>query len=355
MKDIIRVLVVDDSPLIRMILTNMLESVPGFQVVGQASDGQEAVHLAARLRPDVITMDIRMPRMNGLEATRQIMGATPTPIVVVATSIYDSDLNIAFNAIAAGALTVVEKPKGLDPADYEAVRDQLVTTVRLMSDVQVVTLWPSDQPPSRARRVPPALERAPQARVELIAIAASTGGPGTLRQVFSGLPSDLSIPVVVVQHITAGFGQGFANWLNDVTPLKVALAKSGDVLAPGHALIAPEGMHLTVAPGGIVRLDQSPPIGGQRPSATRMFESVAKVYGPAAVGVVLTGMGDDGATGLEALRKAGGQVIAQDEASCVVFGMPQVAIERGIVNLVLSPDEIAQALVRIDGAHKSSA
>jgi two-component system chemotaxis response regulator CheB len=344
MKETIRVLVVDDSPLIRSILVDMLESEPGFQVVGQAQDGQEAVLLAARLRPHVITMDIRMPRLNGLEATRQIMASTPTPIVVVASSIYESDLNIAFNAIGMGALTVVEKPRGLDPADYDAVRDQLVRTVRLMADVQVVTLWSGkDKAPDFS-----GLAMRPATRVELIAIAASTGGPGILRQILGALPATFGIPIIVVQHITPGFAQGFARWLDSVTPLTVALAQNGETLAPGRVLIAPEGAHTTLTAGCTIRLDFSEPLKGVRPSATPLFESVARSFGPTAVGVILTGMGDDGVDGLEALRRAGGQVIAQDEASCAVFGMPKVAIERGVVDRILTPDEMAQVLLNID-------
>ncbi len=348
MKDNIRVLIVDDSTLIRSILVDMLESVQGFQVVGEAEDGQQAVELAASLRPDVITMDIRMPRMNGLEATRQIMSVTPTPIVVVASSIYETDMNIAFNAVEMGALTVVEKPKGLDPTEYDNVRDQLVTALRLMSEVQMVTLAPvSHATPSFLQ---PGQEAAPRpaARVELIAMAASTGGPGTLRQILGGLPGDMNIPIVIVQHITPGFSQGFARWLDSATPLQVALAQDGEQAAPGRVLLAPEGAHMLVTPGGIVRLDSSAPINGQRPSATPLFDSVAQTCGTAAVGVILTGIGADGIAGLEILRWKGGQVIAQKEESCVVCDMPKAAIERGIADLILTPEEITQAIIRFN-------
>ena len=348
MKDTLRVLVVDDSPVVRAILKGMLESEPGLQVVGDAKDGEEAIQLTCQLRPDVVTMDIRMPRVNGLEATRQIMRACPTPIVVVASSVYEADLNIAFNAVEAGALTVVEKPKGLSATDYDAVRDQLVTTVRLMSDVQVVALWSAEQ---AAPAAPPAAraDTRPTSHVELIAIGASTGGPGVLHQILKALPADFAIPVVIVQHITRGFGQGFARWLDSVTSLQVAVAADGEGLRPGRILVAPDDAHLTVTPGGQVRLEHSEPVSGRRPSATRLFESAAQSYGRAAVGIVLTGMGDDGADGLEALRQAGGRVIAQSEASCVVYGMPQVAIERGIVEQVLGPDEIASVLRGLNG------
>jgi two-component system chemotaxis response regulator CheB len=356
MKDPIRVLVVDDSMVVRQILVSMLETVPGFEVVGQARDGEEAVRLTARLRPDVITMDIRMPRLDGLGAIRQIMSSTPTPIVVVAASVYEPDRNIAFSAIEAGALTVVEKPSGITSEAYESARDQLVTTIRLMSDVQVVTLRPdrrTDVKPLDRQVGKAGAAGALAINAELIAIAASTGGPGVLREIFRMLPGDLSIPIVTVQHITPGFAQGFAQWLDGETELRVSLAKDGEHLEAGRVLIAPDDTHLTVAPGRIVRLDNSEPVKGQRPSATRLFDSVAKVYGAASVGVVLTGMGDDGADGLQNLRQSGGHVIAQDEESCVVFGMPKAAIERGFVDRVMSPDKIASVLKYFGGCHKS--
>ena len=352
---IIRVLVVDDSPLIRQILVSMLQSEPGFVVVGEAADGLEGARLAARLRPDVITMDIRMPRLDGLGSIKQIMRAVPTPIVVVTSSVYDSDLDVAFRAVEAGALTVVEKPKGLSLDAYEVVRDQLVTTLRLMADVQVVTLWSDRLSPGQGSRGRMGADDLlwGEAKIDLIAIASSTGGPGILRQILSALPGDMSIPITIVQHITPNFAQGFAQWLDGATALRVSLAKDRDWLEPGQVLIAPEHTHMLVAPGGLIRLDRSPPIQGLRPSANPLFNSVAKVFGEAAVGVVLTGMGEDGADGLQVLREVGGYVLAQDEASCVIFGMPKAAIDRGIVDQVLTPDEIAATLNRLDQKNRS--
>jgi two-component system chemotaxis response regulator CheB len=352
MRKVIRVLVVDDSPTMRQILIGMLLDADGFEIAGQAQDGLEAVQLAAALRPDVIMMDIRMPRMNGLDATRYIMSTTPTRIVVVSNNVYEADLNIAFNAIAAGALTVVEKPKGLDAASYEAVCDQLVMAVRLMADVQVVALAPSTQALPPISELSTRSTTRPAARTEVIAIAASTGGPGVLNHVLSNLPADFSIPMVVVQHITAGFGLGMAHWLNGLTPLTVAIAQHGEVLTPGRVLIAPDDAHLIIAPGGVVQIDRTAPVDGLRPSATRLFSSIAQTYGAAAVGVILSGMGDDGVEGLGALRQAGGRVIAQSEESCVVFGMPKVAIERGLVDEVLAPDNIVATLKRLNEVNR---
>lgn len=348
MKDIIRVLVVDDSAVVRTILVSMLQSVPGFDVVGEARDGIEAVELTALLRPDVVTMDIRMPRMNGLDATRQIMRTTPTPIVVIATSIYESDLNIAFSAIEAGALTVVEKPKGLSPEDFEPVRDQLVTTVKLMADVHVVALWSGERTGDTPRRRDASSGKL-LTRPEIVVMGASTGGPGILHEILQGLPEDFAVPIAIVQHITPGFGQGFAHWLDSVTPLAVDVAQDGEQLVPGRVLIAPDDLHMTISKGGIVHLESSPPLSGRRPSATRLFETTAQAFGAASLAVILTGMGDDGVDGLVMLRRFGGRVIAQNEESCVVFGMPKVAIERGVVDQVMPPGDITAFLRALDG------
>ncbi len=343
----IRILVVDDSTLIREVLVAMLQTEPELRVIGQAHDGREAIQLTASLRPDVITMDIHMPLMNGLEAIRQIMSTTPTPIAVVAGGLREGEQDFAAEALAAGALTVVEKPHGLAQSDYEAIHGQLVAAIRLIAGVELVTL---------SGNVPGEFGKGQKPKV--IAIGASTGGPGVLHRIFQGLPQGFSLPIVVVQHITAGFGAGFVRWLNDATQIEVRLARDGDALMPGRALIAPEAQHLTVEhacrpgdngrAGGCVRLDSSPPVHGLRPSATRLFNSVAQVYRSAAVGILLTGMGSDGAEGLECLWRAGGYTVAQDEASCVIFGMPKVAIEKGIVRQVLTPDEITAFLIRLD-------
>lgn len=337
----IQILVVDDSAVIRELLIQMLQGEPGFDVIGAAQDGREAIQMTAALHPDVVTMDLYMPQMNGLVAIRHIMKYTPTPIAVVAADVHEDSADMAAQAIAAGALAVVEKPYGISPVDYDTVRGQLVTAIRLIAGVQLVTLLSRDMGSllSEERR---------QAKV--VAIGASTGGPGILQCILSALSGDLAVPIVIVQHITAGFDAGFVRWLDSVTDISVRLAQDNEPLQTGSALIAPEGQHLTLQAGGIVRLDTTEPVGGARPSATRLFDSVAQVYQDTGVGILLTGMGDDGAEGLEKLWRAGGYTIAQDEASCVVFSMPESAITRGIVRQVLSPDEIAAFLMRLNGA-----
>ncbi|HSD83977.1 MAG TPA: chemotaxis-specific protein-glutamate methyltransferase CheB, partial [Anaerolineae bacterium] len=346
----INVLVVDDSPTVREALVVMLQTAPDFNVVGQARDGQEAALLAARLRPDVITMDIRMPRVDGLEATRRIMSTVPTPIVVVANHIYESDLNIAFNAIAAGALTVVEKPQGLIMSDFTAVRDQLVNTVRLMSDVPVIHHWHKkvqDQMPVAAPVTTPvvAIERPPQ-RLEIVGIASSTGGPGALATILRSLPEDFTLPIVIVQHITKGFVTGLANWLSHETSLTVSVAQQGMPLEAGSIVLAPDDYHIQINRQGIIQLSSDAPYRGLRPSANYLFQSLAQAYGPHAVGLILTGMGDDGVDGLAELHAAGGTTIAQDEDSCIVYGMPREAVARQAIDHVLALEQVAPTLSR---------
>ena len=334
----IQILVVDDSPIIREMLIQMLQTEPGFEIIGAAQDGREAVQMTAALHPDVVTMDLNMPHMNGLEATRHIMTYTPTPIAVVAANVHAASADMAALAIAAGALAVVEKPRGISPVDYNTVRGQLVTAIRLISGVELVTLSGKE-----SERISGLEYR----HAKVVAMGASTGGPGILHRILNALPSDLPVPIVIVQHITAGFGAGFVRWLNSVTKINVCLAQDNAALRAGTALIAPENLHMTVRAGGIVRLDAGATIKGARPSATRLFDSVAQVYRETGVGILLTGMGNDGAAGLERLWRAGGHTIAQDEASCVVASMPQSAIARGIVRQVLTPDEIAAFLRRL--------
>jgi two-component system chemotaxis response regulator CheB len=343
----IRVLIVDDSALIRTILQQMLSDVPDIQVVGEAGNGQDAVRMALRLRPNVITMDIRMPVLDGLEATRQIMSVQPTPIVVVASSVHAADYNLAFNAIQAGALTVIEKPHGLLTQDYEAVRGQLVGTIRSMANVQII---PRQQTSVRAKGVGPRtamLHSFINRPIQAIAIGSSTGGPPVLQQIFSNIPKDFSIPILVVQHIMPAFLSGLVEWLRVSSNLPIQIARDRERITPGTIYFAPDDAHLLISPGGIARIEASAPLLGQRPAATRLFQSVAAAIGADAVGVILTGMGEDGADGLVTMSQKGAHIIAQDQASSVVFGMPKAAIERGVVDEVLPPEQIALRLTKL--------
>jgi two-component system chemotaxis response regulator CheB len=337
----VRVVVVDDSPTVRRLLVAILHEAEGIQVVGTGETGKEAIRLTRRMRPDVVTLDLRMPEMDGLEATREIMREMPTPIVIVTGTLMQADIDITFEALRAGALTVVRTPGLADPEGC----DKVVQAVRLMAEVPVVHHWGrgnGNRPPFQSR-----LNNHRGAR--MIGIAASTGGPGALATILRQLPADFCVPVLVVQHVARGFVHGLAEWLDGETPLRVGLANHGDTPLPGTVLIAPDDYHLQVNASGIVELCKEPPYKQLRPSANYLFRSLAQAYGPCAAGIVLTGMGDDGTEGLGALRQAGGLTIAQDRASCIVYGMPQAALTQKAARRELTLDQIAMALVRLNG------
>lgn len=340
----IRILVVDDSLAYCQLLTSILGSAPDMQVIATANNGLEGVDLASRLKPDIITMDIHMPRMDGFEATRQIMSTQPCPIVMVSASFDKSQRNLTFEALRAGALSIINKPTLFAPPD---MTEALISQVRLMSEVKVVRRWNQTgeaKPATRPLSTSPIPKPVVKQRPRVVAIASSTGGPGLLAKIVAELPANFPVPIIIVQHITPGFGVGLAEWLNQQTPLRVQIATAGSKLQIGEVLIAPDDYHIVLNHLGTIALNQDPPLHGVRPAADYLFESVAQYYGSRAVGVVLTGMGRDGAAGLLAMRQAGAHTVAQDKATSVVFGMPAVAIELGAAEQVLSGSYIAKAI-----------
>jgi two-component system chemotaxis response regulator CheB len=339
----IRVLIAEDSSTARALLVAILGSDPELVVVGEARDGVEAVELTQKLRPDVVTMDVRMPRMDGFEATKEIMITAPTPIVIVTGSMEARDVEVSMHTLRAGALAVLPKPPGpTSPAFEEAARN-LIANVKAMSQVKVVRHWR----PERAPR-PQAPRRAAAAGTRrVVAVATSTGGPAALHRLLSDLPGSFAAPILVVQHITPGFTAGLADWLNKVCPLHVKVAREGEALAPGTVYLAPDGLHLGVSAAQTIALSGAPPVSGFRPSGTYLFESAARACGAALVALILTGMGEDGVEGLKAVRQAGGHVIAQDEKSSVVFGMPGAAVHAGLAHVVLPLEAIAPRLVTL--------
>jgi two-component system chemotaxis response regulator CheB len=285
--------------------------------------------------------------MDGLEATSHIMRTVPTPIVVVTSSLLRADVDLTFEALKAGALTVLRKPGLNDPETCERV----IQTVRLMSEVPVIHHWGRRERTTaegKEDEITPmrtsALQRQSQRQVQVIGIASSTGGPAALAAVLRPLSEDFPVPIVGVQHITRGFAGGLADWLGGETALRVGIAGHGDVPRPGTFLLAPDDYHMQINAWGIIELNKEPPFKGLRPSANHLFHSLARNYGPRAVGVVLTGMGDDGAEGIQELHDAGGLTLAQNEQSCVVYGMPREAVVRNAVDLVLAPGEIASLI-----------
>jgi two-component system, chemotaxis family, protein-glutamate methylesterase/glutaminase len=334
----IRVLIAEDSAVTREYLRWLIDEAEGLEVAGVARDGEEAVALAAQLRPDVILMDVHMPQMDGFQATRLIMERHPTPIVMATASSSKAETRGAFEALDAGALLLLDKPPAPWADGHEEAATELVRSVKLMAEVKVVRRWaarpaPQDAPP-RFPRV-----RAPQ----VVAIGASTGGPQVLSAILAALPAPLSVPMLLVQHISDGFIAGFVEWLGTRTPMEVVLAERGDELRPGTIYVAGSDRHMGID-GDRISFEAGPPVNGFRPSISRLFDSVATCCGRESVGILLTGMGRDGADGLRRMRDAGALTIAQDEASSVVFGMPGEAVRLNAAVEVLSPDRIAQQL-----------
>ena len=338
----IRVLVAEDSSTTRDHLVHLIEDAPELRVVETASDGAEAVEKAVRARPDVILMDVHMPHLDGLTATRRIMEQAPTPIVLMSASLERAEVALTFEALDAGAVTIVRKPPGLgDPRHAEAV-GEFLQTLRLMAEVKVVRRW------SRRKPAPP-VEPKQRNHVSVIAIGASTGGPPVLAELLRDLPRDFGAPILVVQHIASGFTEGFVEWLVGQTALTVTLARDGELVRPGSVYVAPEGRQMEVGPEGRVRLTAEVGRDGFRPSVSHTFASLAATHGRSAMGILLTGMGRDGAAGLLRLREAGAVTVAQSEATSVVFGMPAEAVRMQAAQHVLSPGEIAGLMQALAG------
>lgn len=358
MKPRIRVMVVEDSPVVRRLLMHIVARDPQLEVIAAFGSAEEALRELPRLRPDVISMDIRLPGMDGLEATRRIMAECPTPIVVIADSVEDASLRISMNALRAGALSVVEKPVGTTSEGYEALADSICTQLRIMSAVPVIRRRNIGgriaAPAGRLREAE--FRTPPSRRPTVVAIAASTGGPPALAKLLGALPAHFPLPILVVQHMGAPFLEGFATWLDGLVTLKVKLAVDGEVALPGQVYVAPGDRHLLLLPNRALRLTTDPPEDGQRPAATVLFRSVAQAAGAHGVGVLLTGMGEDGARGLVELRRQGGLTMTEHESTAVVYGMPAAAVRLGGSGMSLPLELIAPQLLRIvtgDGAATS--
>lgn len=339
----IRVLVVEDSPVEKELLVRVLTSDPDIKVVGVVGDGEAAIKAVRELKPDVVTMDICMPIMDGIEATRQIMQHTPTPIVIVTNSYAPTDAHKSFQAVEAGALTIIKKPVGPGNPDYPKEAQALTTTVRLMSEIKVVRRYRRNAAEPAA---PPEL-KPPQARqgdIRVIAIGASTGGPSVIGRILSGLPKKLPVPILIVQHMTPGFLDSFVTWLISVSGYPIRVATHGELLMPGIAYFAPDDCHMTVGSGDRILLSKEAPDFGLRPSVGWLFRSVAEQYGPAAMGILLTGMGSDGARELKLMRDQGAVTVAQDSDSSVVFGMPGEAVRLGAAQHILDPARIVDMI-----------
>jgi two-component system, chemotaxis family, protein-glutamate methylesterase/glutaminase len=344
----IRVLVVEDSLTVRKYLCEVIASDPECELVGEAGDGREAIELCRERRPDVVTMDMVLPVMTGLAATEYIMAHRPTPILVVSASTNRGELFKTYDALAAGAVDVLEKPIGDEP---DLVWEQkFLSTVKLIARIRVIT-HPRARLGTLGRTLAPPLPKvsAPTARHgKVIAIGASTGGPGAIVEVLRALPAPCAVPILLVLHIGEPFGTAFAEWLNHQSGHRVAYAREGEVLTEraGHVLMAPPDHHVVVR-NGRTALTNDEERHSCRPSVDVLFESVARDYGASAIAALLTGMGRDGAAGLLDIRRAGGATIAQDEATSIVYGMPREAVLLGAAEQVLPLAEIGPALAAL--------
>jgi two-component system chemotaxis response regulator CheB len=353
----VRVLIVDDSAFMRKVLESILISDPQLQIIGHAKDGREAIALAESLKPDVITMDINMPHMDGLQATAQIMTTNPRPIVIVSSESKDGAAS-TLKALELGAIEFIAKPNSAIDLDMQSIREDLLRKVKMAAKVRVVrtasrlaaALQSTPQnDAARISRAAPASSRAASSvadqRFPVVVLAASTGGPATVMRLAPGFTKEFPAAVILVQHMPAAFTTQFAAQLEEFTEIRVKEAESGDTVQPGNLYICPGAQHLRVNPLGRIQLDSTTGrLAGYLPNIDVTMESVAAYGGALSIGVVLTGMGNDGAQGAKAIKKAGGHVIAQDEATSVIFGMPAEAIKLQVVDQVLGLDDIYAAI-----------
>ena len=344
----IKVLVADDSQVTRMLLVHLLESDPQIRVTGAVADGQSALDFVNENKPDVVLMDIHMPHMDGFEATRRIMETQPVPIIICSATTNPREVAVTFRLMEAGAVACVEKPVASEHADFEQLVADLLQTVKLMSEVEVVRRWPRSRlapaaaPAARLAELKPA-----PAEIRVIGIGASTGGPPLLQTILAGLSKDFPAPILVVQHIARGFLPGLAEWLNQTTGLRIHIASYGISPLPGHVYLAPDDFHMGLSASGRILLTKEEPENGLRPAVSYLFRSLAEACGPNALGVLLSGMGRDGAAELKLMKDKGAITIAQDHESSVVHGMPGVAIELGGATHVLPADKISDALLTL--------
>lgn len=346
----IRVLIIEDSRVIREFLEHIVGQDPRLEIAGAVGSAEEGIRILDRVSPDVISMDIRLPGMNGFEATERIMSERPTPIVVVSASVEREDLQITMNALQAGALTVLEKPVGTTSAEYDALAERLCTQLAIMSQVRVVRR----RPMVRARPRVEHLRAIGSRSYAQLGVVSSTGGPNALVQVLGGLGPAFPLPILLVQHITSSFLEGFASWLQSVTPFSVEIVRDRVVPQRGKVYVAARDRHLRLQ-RDYLQVDAGDPVCTQRPSGTVLFESMAEALGSRALGVLLTGMGEDGAEGLGHIRRKGGHTIAEDESTAVVYGMPGQAVRLGAVCESLPLPAIAPRILELAPVRKEVA
>jgi two-component system, chemotaxis family, protein-glutamate methylesterase/glutaminase len=342
-----RVLVVDDSALLGAVLREMIDAIDGFEVVAVAKDGEEGLRLVHALDPDIVTLDIEMPGVDGIAALGYIMSETPRPVVMVSAATTRGTVDLTIRALELGAIDFVRKPVGTTVADWEGSRRRIEDALRAAAQVNLGGVRMLARP---RLRTPAPIARVPRRAGAAVAIACSTGGPRALAEVVPGFAPSLDAAVLIVQHMPPGFTSGLARRLDQLAALPVHEAVHGEAIEPGRAYLAPGGRHMTVAPGlegATIQLTDGPAVHGVRPAADPLFLSVAHVFGPRSVGVVLTGMGRDGAVGLKAIRDVGGGAVIQDRATSVIYGMPAMALAEAGADREVALSGVADAVAHL--------
>ena len=346
----IRVIVIDDSAFMRAALSRMITSEPDFEVIATASDGTDALHKISALAPDVVTLDVNMHVLDGIGTLRRIMAEFPLPVIMV-SSATSENADIASDALGAGAFDCVAKQLSSSSLEIDHIRDDLIAKLRAAALSRKLSSRPSSlrKPPVGAHLDAPSPAFAAPA---IVAVGTSTGGPRALQQILSSLPHDFSLPILIVQHMPTGFLASFIRRLGASCSIAVKEAKNGDPILPGLAYIAPSGVHMVVEPEPYrsketIFLHAEPSYAPHIPSVDVLMTSVAHAYGSRAIGVILTGMGCDGADGMRAIYKAGGMTIGQDEATCTVYGMPRACADAGVLRCVLPLQEIADHILQV--------
>lgn len=344
--DRIRVLIVDDSALMRQFIGDILRSDPRIEVAGTARDGRDALVQAKTLKPDVITMDVEMPNMDGITALQEIMKTNPVPVIML-SAVTQEGAETTLKALSLGCVDFIAKPSGSISLNIKDLTREIIDKVIAASSAKIRTAS-SWQAPARLQ---PSKTNVPfSGRIDIVAIASSTGGPVALSELLPKLPAKFPVPIVITQHMPKEFTSSFSKRLNDASQIEVIEGFDGASLRPGRAIIAPGGYHMLVrrrAGGAVCALSSAPPVLSVRPAANVMFQSIADEYGGSVLCVILTGMGRDGTDGATALKRKGAYVIAESQKTCVVYGMPRAAVEAGIVDEILLLSEIPDAMVRI--------
>ncbi len=344
----IKVLIVEDSIVTTELLIYILSSDKDIEVVGTASNGEEAIEMVRDKRPDVVTMDINMPKMDGLEAIKQIMSTNPIPIIIVSSNWDTEDLESTFKAVEVGAVAFVQKPYGITHSSYKDTADKLVDMVKMMSEVRVVKRWYKNLILKNPSRNNQAIELNNEiVEPKIVVIGVSTGGPPVLQKMLKKISPNFPLPILIVQHITVGFLSGLVDWLNRTSSLPIHIATNNSLMKSGNVYFAAENFQMKVIKNNRIILTNDDDENGIKPSVSYLFRSVAEIYGKDAIGILLTGMGRDGANELLEMYEKGAVTIAQDQETSIIHGMPGEAIKLGAVKYILPPDKIVEMLEKI--------